>query len=293
MNKGRCAITGTTGFLGGYLAEKMKESGWNVRKLQRNTDDDGDDNYEVSYFSLDKKPNPESLSETDVLIHCAYDFSCTSWEDINEINVKGTNRLFEAATEAGVKKIVFISSIHSFDGCRTMYGRAKLASEKAAFDHGAIVLRPDTIYGEANGKLFGGQGGNSLQLFSKLFKILPVMPIPYSPKPTVYTSHIDDICSLIEESITSETVIDRPVYAVNENIYTLKQFFKIMKDKGEKKNVLFLPVPWKIVWFLLLALEKIKIKLSFRSESILIFFDQNPDPDLSVMDRFNTKIRPF
>ena len=33
--KGTCAIIGATGFLGNYLAEKMKESGWTIRRLQR------------------------------------------------------------------------------------------------------------------------------------------------------------------------------------------------------------------------------------------------------------------
>jgi nucleoside-diphosphate-sugar epimerase len=291
--KGTCAITGATGFLGNYLAEKMKESGWTVRRLQRRrervkkTDDD------IVYFSMGEKLNPDCLANVDLLIHCGYDFNCTNWQQINEINVTGTKLLFEAAKAANVGKIVFVSTMHAFEGCQTMYGRAKLFSEKDAFDHGAIVLRPGTIYGEKDGKLFGGQGGKTLQLFEKLFQMTPVMLIPYSKKPTVYTSHIEDIYHLIEEGVATNIASDKPMCAVNKEPLTLKEFLSIIRDRHGKKTVLFILVPWRVVWFLLLLLEKAKLKLPFRSETVLIFFDQNPSPDFSPLDRFKTKIRPF
>lgn len=293
MVKRTCAITGATGFLGNYLAERMKESGWTVRRLQRKRDPAKKTDDDIVYFSMGEKLNPDCLANVDLLIHCGYDFSCTNWEEIKEINVTGTKLIFQAAKAANVSKIVFVSTMHAFEGCQTMYGRAKLFSEKDAFDHGAIVVRPDIIYGEKDGKLFGGQGGRTLQLFEKLFQITPVMPIPYSKKPTIYTSHIEDVYNIIEESVATNIAIDKPICAVNKKPLTLKEFLSIIKDRRGKKNILFIPVPWRIIWFVLLLLEKVKVKQSFRSGVVLIFFDQNPNPDFGALDRFKTKIRPF
>jgi NAD dependent epimerase/dehydratase family enzyme len=87
MVKGTCAITVATGFLGNYLAEKMEESGWAVKRLQRKRDQGNKTEHDIVYFSMGEKLNPHCLANADLLIHCAYDFSCRSWEQINEINV--------------------------------------------------------------------------------------------------------------------------------------------------------------------------------------------------------------
>lgn len=258
---------------------------------RKKTADDGDE--KIVFFSMGEEVRTETLMNVDVLIHCAYDFSCKNWQQIEEININGTKRLFDAAVKAKVGLIVFVSSMHAFNGCRTLYGKAKLAGEEYAIRYGGIVIRPGTLYLEEQGKLYGGVGGQTLQSFEKLFSISPVLPILYSKEPTMYTSHIHDLCSLIEEAISINKVIDRPVCAVNEKPLTLKQFLIKIKDRQHNKNVLFIPLPWQIPWALLLFLEKIHIKLPFRSDSILSFFDQNPDPDFSIFEHFKTRIRPF
>jgi nucleoside-diphosphate-sugar epimerase len=293
MYKGTCAVTGATGFLGHHIVQKMKESGWSVKKLQRKKTRVEETDDEIIFFSMGEKVDPESLANVDVLIHCAYDFSCNTWNKIKEININGTKLLFEAAKKANVSRIIFISSMHAFEGCRTMYGQAKLAGEKYTFDHGGIVIRPGTLYINKNDKLYGGQGGETLQFFEKIFRISPVVPILYSKEPTVYTSHLYDFLALIEEAVTIDKVLKNPICAVNERPLTIKQFLTKIKDRQNKKIVLFIPVPWHIPWFLLVLLERMNFKLPFHSESILTFFDQNPHPDFSTFEYFKTTFRSF
>jgi nucleoside-diphosphate-sugar epimerase len=293
MSKGVCAVTGATGFLGRHIADKMRTSGLSVIKLQRKKDAGDGSNEETIYFALGQKIDAQALAHVDVLIHCAYDFSCTSWDEINEINIKGTRLLFESAKKANVGPIIFISSMHAFEGCRTLYGKAKLAGEKCALDYGGIVIRPGTSYLEENGKLFGGLGGKTLQSFEKLFRITPVIPILYSNKSVIYTSHVHDLCALIEESISKHSVLVKPICGVNEKPLTLKQFLVKIKDRQIKRKVLFIPVPWQIPWLFLSLLETCRIKLPFQSDSILTFFDQNPDPDFSSFKLLKTRFRAF
>jgi nucleoside-diphosphate-sugar epimerase len=293
MPKGTCAVTGATGFLGHHLARRMKESGWSVKKMQRRRAQEDEAGDGMTYFSMGEDLNPEALADVNLLIHCAYDFSCRDWNEIKKINIDGTGYLFEAAKRAEVGQIVFISSMHAFEGCRTMYGRAKLAGEKCAFDQGGIVIRPGTIYVERDDKLYGGQGGGTLQFFEKLFRMTPVIPLLYSKEPTIYTSYIHDLLDLIEEAVSMDRVLDKPICAVNERPLRLKQFLTKIKDRQVKRKVLFIPVPWRIPWLFLALLERMKFNLPFRSESILTFFDQNPQPDFSPLEYFKTGMRSF
>ena len=91
-----------------------------------------------------------------VLIHAAWDFSAVAAADIRRINIDGSVRLFQLAREAGVRRIVFISSISAFAGARSLYGKAKLQVESAAAAHGGIILRPGLVYGSKGGGVFGG-----------------------------------------------------------------------------------------------------------------------------------------
>ena len=79
------------------------------------------------------------------LVHCAYDFKPLRWDEIRAVNVEGARKLFPAARAAGVEKIICISSISAYDGCRSLYGKAKLEIEKIALDNGALVIRPDSF----------------------------------------------------------------------------------------------------------------------------------------------------
>lgn len=291
MPKKTCAITGSTGFLGLSIVKKMNAAGWSVVRLQRQKTKEEDTNDTIVPFKLGEEIDPASLSGVSLLVHCAYDISCTDWNKVKEINIEGTKSLLNAARSAGVSQIIYISSMHAFEGCNTMYGKAKLEVEKTVIKHGGIVIRPGTIYIEKDGILYGGQGGGTLHMFEKLFNITPVVPILHSKEPTIYTSHLDDLLALIEEAISTDKVLDAPICAVNEHPHTLKQFLTMIKNRKHQKKVFFIPIPWRLPWLMLILLER--LKLPIRAESILGFFDQNPEPDFSWHKLLRTRFRSF
>jgi nucleoside-diphosphate-sugar epimerase len=293
MSNRTCAVTGSTGFLGRNIVNKMKSAGWSVVRLQRQKAKNSVTDDTIVPFKLGEEIDSASLVGVNLLVHCAYDFSCTDWEKAKEINVEGTKSLFDAARSAKVDQIVYISSMHAFEGCLTFYGKAKLEGEKAAFDHGGIVIRPGTIYIDEENTLYGGQGGGTLHMFEKLLKIAPILPILYSKEPTIYTSHLDDIIALIEETITMDKTLDKPICAVSQQPHTLKQFLTLIRNRQHEKKVFFIPIPWRLPWLMLVLLERMKLKLPMRSESILGFFDQNPEPDFSTHKNLKTKMRSF
>ena len=97
----------------------------------------------------------EALRSANALVHAAYDLSLTRPADIWRVNVAGTRRLLEAASEAGVSRIIVLSSMSAFAGTTQLYGRAKLEIEAITADVGGCAVRPGLVYGEQAGGMAG------------------------------------------------------------------------------------------------------------------------------------------
>ena len=151
MGKKICAITGSNGYVGGCIKNYFAACGWKIRELTRQPKPGADG----IAFQLGAEVSPQSLTGVDALVHCAYDFRPLRWDEIRAVNVDGSRKLFAAARTAGVQKIVNISSISAYEGCRSLYGKAKLEVEKIALDCNALTVRPGLVYGKGPGGMFG------------------------------------------------------------------------------------------------------------------------------------------
>jgi len=149
----RIAVTGSNGYVGSKIVDYLRQQGEEVFELGRTASKSLKKNEQFIYFELGKPIYYKSLQGFDVLIHCAYDFKLRKPKDINQINVQGSIDLLKTAKKAGVNKILFLSTVSAFDGCKTHYGKAKLAIEKEAKKIGAIIIRPGLIYGKNYFKL--------------------------------------------------------------------------------------------------------------------------------------------
>ena len=171
----RIAITGGTGFVGGYLTSHCA-AGHEVTVLARRTPP-GEPSF-IS-FSLDAGVPSQRLEGFDALIHAAYDFAAR-----DDSNVAGSVRLFKSAKAAGVAHIVFISSLSAFDGCRSRYGGAKLAVERELAGIGGCAVRLGFVYDES---------GKGLSGALKRLARLPLVPLPAGGAQSLFTIHANDL----------------------------------------------------------------------------------------------------
>ena len=110
-------VTGATGFIGGNLARRLAARGEDVRALVRPTAND------VVIRDVAVKQSPGDLLDVESLrravkgcetvYHCAatYSFWAKRPGDIYDTNVAGTQNLLDAARSAGVRRVVFTSSV--------------------------------------------------------------------------------------------------------------------------------------------------------------------------------------
>ena len=153
-SEGTVGVTGANGYVGSQLRDCFSHQGWTVYSLVRERSGAQPHPDAVIPFSLDEGVDPGRLRGIDVLVHCAYDFRTTRWEEIHRTNVMGSIRLFEEARKAGVKRIVLISTMSAFEGCASMYGRAKLEIERTARGDDVAIVRPAGL--RAGGRGDGG-----------------------------------------------------------------------------------------------------------------------------------------
>jgi nucleoside-diphosphate-sugar epimerase len=276
-----CAITGSNGYVGGCIKNHFAALGWEIRELTRQPKSGSN----AVKFQLGEAVSPESLAGVDALVHCAYDFKPLTMGEIRAVNVAGTEKLFQAARVAGVGKIICISTISAFDGCRSLYGRAKLEIEKIALAHGALVIRPGLVYGEGPGGMFG-------KLTAQVRKS-SVIPLIGGGAQIQFLVHQVDLCAFVERCANVGVNISGKVLtAANAQPWPFKELL-LEIARGLDKKIKFIPLPWRCVWAGLKMAEVCGLRLNFRSDSLVSLMYQNPCPDFSANATVGLNCRAF
>jgi nucleoside-diphosphate-sugar epimerase len=219
------------------------------------------------------------------LIHCAYDFEPLQWDEIASVNVEGSSKVLQAARAANVPKVIFISSISAYEGCRSLYGKAKLEIEKIALANGALVVRPGLVYGDVAGGMFG-------KLSAKIRKSA-LVPLAGNGSQIQFLVHSEDLSAFIEKFASGN--VDTPprvVTAANERPWPFKELVREIARTVNKKPA-FIPVPWRAIWLGLKSAELCGLRLNFRSDSLVSLMYQNPAPDFSPNASLGLTCRPF
>ncbi len=276
-----CAITGSSGYVGGCLKNYFAALGWEILELTRQPKP----GTRAAAFQLGAEVSPQIFADVNVLIHCAYDFTPLRRDEIHAVNVEGSRKLFLAARAAGVEKIVGISSISAYAGCRSLYGQAKLEIEKIALDCGALVIRPGLVYGSGSGGMFG-------KLAAQVKKS-SVIPMIGDGSQIQFLVHEEDLCAFIARYAGGEVKIPPQILtAAHGQPWPFKKLLlEIARGLGKRPK--FVPLPWRLVWAALKSAELCGLKLNFRSDSLVSLMYQNPRPDFSANAGVGLVCRPF
>jgi nucleoside-diphosphate-sugar epimerase len=284
----RCAVTGTTGYVGSRILAHFEAHGWSTCELSRRPSHCDDPSRLHVPFQLESSIDPAVFRDNGIraLIHCAYDFRPLKWRDIERVDVDGSARLLRAARKGGVDTIVVLSSISAFDGCSSLYGKAKLAIEKTAFDIGAFVVRPGLVYGDqSSGGMFG-----SLQRVAARTHVIPLIG---SGRYVQYLVHEQDLCELLLKISHGEISLTRtPIVAAAARAWQMRDLLLALSVKANS-NVRFVPIPWRVIWLVLKTAESLGIVLPFRSDSVISLVRQNPRPDFSSATQTGMQFRDF
>lgn len=271
-----CLVTGAHGYVGGAVCEGLRRAGWEPRAMSRSPKEG-----EVG-FSLGSEISPEAMQGASALIHCAYDFSSPDFLTARRVNVEGTRKLFAAARAAGVERIMLVSSMSAFDGCRSNYGKIKMDLEALAREVGASVVRPGLVYGAKAGGVFGqlvrvaARGG--------------VVPLIGNGLQVQYLVHEEDLSRALAEWCDGQ--VSWPASQVtlaHEKPLSMKAIVQTLA----RRRLFFVPIPALLVLAGLRFAEGLGLKLNFRSDSLMGLLHPNHQPDFSTQRHLAPYLRPF
>ncbi len=168
-------VTGGTSLLGGATARLLSERGDDVTVLQRRPSELGLP--EVLGDVNDRAAVDSAMTGADAVVHLAARVGVVgTWEQFERTNVAGTATVLSAARDAGVSRLVFVSSpsvAHSGsslvgasagpadpEGAGGHYARSKAMAERLALGEadagfGVVAIRPHLVWGPGDTQLVG------------------------------------------------------------------------------------------------------------------------------------------
>ncbi|MDQ6722187.1 MAG: NAD-dependent epimerase/dehydratase family protein [Candidatus Dormibacteraeota bacterium] len=278
------AITGARGYVGSMLSRHFEAAGWTVTRLSHTAGAGG-----AVAFQLGEDVSPELFRARTIgaLVHCAYDFRPVKWAEIQRINVEGSRKLLTAARAGEVERIAVISTISAFEGCRSLYGRAKLEIEAAAADVGALVVRAGLVYGDGD-PTAGGMFGSLATSVRR--GLVPLIDGGIHPQ---YLIHEADLWRLLKGFCDRELENPgKPVVAASPQAWPLRDLLaELARRQGRHPR--FVTVPWLPIWVGLWVAELAHLPVPYRSDSVVSLVHQDRKPDFESLRAVGITARDF
>lgn len=252
-------VTGATGFLGGWLVKRLLDEGCDVRIIKRaNSKLDEIEGLKLDVVNGDVT-DLESLRAAsrgvDTVFHLAglIGYSRSQRAAMDLVNVQGTANVIQACRDAGVRKLVHLSSVvaigASFDKTplnedspynvkhldlgyfETKHQAEELVRDAVRLGHlDAVMVNPSTIYGPADAKK--GSRGTQLKVARGKFPF-------YSPGGVSIVA-VEDVIEAIIAVWKRGRSAERYIIS-GENLTIQQAFEMIAHEAGVKPPSIYLP----------------------------------------------------
>ena len=244
-------ITGATGFLGSYLSIFLANEGYMIKKISRNkcndVDQDLDLNKEINWFEI--------LENVDCIIHTAAKVHEENQElkkdEFYNINFKATERLAQQASECGVRRFIYISTVkvngesndvnspineNSNSNIKDFYSDSKKKSEDVLIsiskksDMEVVIIRPPLIYGP-------NVGANFLKMIIWINRGIP-LPLNRinNQRSMIYIKNLSDF---ISKCISHKKASNEIFLISDDQDVSTSMLLKLISQKLNKRIRLF------------------------------------------------------
>lgn len=205
-------LTGAAGLLGSELRKQLAKSVKHVRSTDIAPLHHPAPNEELVQADLgDADAAIQLVDGIDAIVHFGGLSKEADFDLINRVNILGFQRLYEAARQSGVKRVVFASSVHAIG----FYDQTDVIDARAP-------TRPDSFYGVA--KVFGESLAqlywDKYGLETVSIRIGSCEPKPSTHRHLLTWLSFDDMWQLVERSLTVPRVRHTIVYGASANSAT-------------------------------------------------------------------------
>jgi nucleoside-diphosphate-sugar epimerase len=204
-----------------------------------------------------------------VLIHCAFDFAAIEGGDVAG-KYAAFARNIEAAARAPDVTLIHVSSMSAYRGCHTDYGREKLWVEDLFTRLGGTNVRPGLI---ASWRRPGAAFENLIR-HATGSRIVPLLSARGSG---FYYCDLETVVLGIYLLTRLRSRRPHTVSFCYRHRLTLRASLDLI-DQRRGSNAIKVPVPWQVIYPVLLLKERLIGKSKVRADSVLDFAYPNPRP---------------
>ncbi len=238
----RIAVVGATGFVGSHVVPHLAEAGHAVVAMSRDggrRPDWGD--------AVDTRPADvttgaglgPAFEGVDAVVHLVAIPREQKGRTFDEVNVRGTQRVVEAASAAGVRRFVHLSVLGVADDPRLDYLHSKWRGEEAVRESDLewVVLRPSLLFGPGDG--FFRLVRTTLKWWSP-----GIVVIPGDGSARFQPLAVDDLALAVERSLTDASRAGSVYEIGGPQWVTYREIVdEVMRVTGMKRLKLGMPIP--------------------------------------------------
>ena len=231
----KIAITGAFSYSGKYIAQRLLALGEEVITLTGHPNRPDPFSDKVQAFPLDFNAEDElieSLNGVNILVN-TYWVRFDRGKNTQPRAVENTHKLINAASHAGVRRIVHISITNPSIDSPLPYFWGKAANEKTVIESGMsyAILRPTVLVGAEDILV------NNIAFLLKRF---PVFALPGDGSYCLQPVCVEDLAVLATDAIYRRD--NYIINAVGPDIFTFKEMVELIGDKVKaKRPIIFVP----------------------------------------------------
>jgi len=177
-----------------------------------------------------------AVAGCEAVVHLANASGVTNEARVYAVNVRGTEHVLAAARAAGVRRIVFTSTVSAVRERLGPYGRSKRRAEELvrASQIPFVVLRPSLVYGDC-------ETGLVASLLRHL-RALPIMPVIGDGQIQIDPLHVDDLCAVIDACLVRNDVVGHTYDVLGPDRVTLDDLLRRLASRlGVNRPLVHIP----------------------------------------------------
>jgi NADH dehydrogenase (ubiquinone) 1 alpha subcomplex subunit 9 len=240
-------VFGASGFLGRYMVNRLGGVGAQCIIPYRG---DGD---EVRHLKLmgdlgminpipfdirDEQSIYEATKHSNVVINLIGKEWATKNYSIDEANNVSAERIARIAKEAGVARFIHVSALGAGNTeSRSLYNQAKRDSEEAVLGQfpDATIVRPAKMFGEED---------RIVNFTLAIPSLLGFLPLVNDGESSFQPVFVDDVAEAIQALITETESFGKVYELAGPEVYSWKNFSKLVLERGGAKDTTMLSVPF-------------------------------------------------
>ena len=244
-------LIGGTGYIGRLLENLLEKGNFKVLNIGRTTDK----NYQIG-----KKIDISLFDNIDIVFYLAWEFN-TRLKNYNSMNIESYNNVVNICKKKKIK-LYFFSTLYACTKSKSLYNKTKAACEKITITNNYPVVRLGSV-------IISNQKNRRTSFYQNIYSFVNryrLFPIIYPNKKAFYKTSEEDFNRFVNSFLNYKNEI----YTVAEKKpRTLRNLINI-----NDKKIIYIPIPWQILFLVFKICELIIKDFKFRSDSILSIWSE-------------------